>query len=98
MTTSYLMVTKWGGDKIVGHFNLGLVRRVEAQGAKARTMAHQYELQLNNNIDYSIGSGLENLKKSLNENSLRYSVVALPDSQAREYNSYPQWMECEIYH
>jgi hypothetical protein len=99
MTTSYLMVTSWQGEEIIRYptDQKALIRRVEAQGTKARKFAQQYELRLNGGVDYTFSTGRKNLLKSLKEKSDRYSVTAIPDSQAREHNNYPEWMECKVY-
>jgi hypothetical protein len=94
MAESYLIVTKWKGTEIIKHHIPELIRRVEAQGKKARELGNQYEIKLNNGIDYTDHT---NLMKSLNENTERYSVCSLPYSQARKYSDFMSWYECGIF-
>ena len=97
---SYLIVTKWKGDKII-HSNdpetFALIKRIEAQGAKARKMATAYALQLNNGVSYGINDGRHNLMDALVNDKEYYTVCAIPDSQAREYGNYMSFEECEIF-
>ncbi len=97
---SYLIVTKWKGDKII-HTNdpvtFALIRRVAAQGAKARRLAIEYAKQLNKGISYGINDGRHNLVSALVNDEEYYTVCAIPDSQAREYNNYLSLEECQVF-
>ena len=97
--TSYLMVTIWQGSNITDQHSkkaIKLIRRVNAFGSKARTLARVYEIGLNNGVDYA--SNKQQLTKAVMDNSItRYSVCAIPDNQAREYNDYMKWENAKYF-
>ncbi len=100
MPTSYLIVTKWKGDTIINSLDevtWKLVRQVQAQGEKARKLARQYAQELNNGIDYTASTGINNLINALNNDTEYYTVVSIPANQAREYNNYLSWENCDTY-
>jgi len=102
MTTSYLLVTKWRGADIISYppgddTVRPLIRKVQAQGSKARKLAELYALQLNGGVDYNLATGLGNLKQALRNDFEYFTVCAIPDSQAREYSSYLSWENCEVF-
>lgn len=97
---NYLLVTKWQGEKVfnsAGDLEYDKFKQVNCQGKKATLLGKQYELELNKGIDFSITTGRDNLLKSLQDNTLRYSVCAIPFSQAREYRNFPDWMDCPLF-
>jgi hypothetical protein len=100
MATSYLIVTKWRGDCIINNndsVTFALIKRVEAQGRQARELGKAYAKKLNGGIDYRLETGGDNLTKALQEDLVYYTVCSIPDSQAREYNSYLSWENCEVF-
>jgi predicted DNA binding CopG/RHH family protein len=86
---SWLLVTEWNNTHDL-KTRFDLVKRVEASGSKAKKLEYEYELELNKNIDYRID---ENLIKAIKEKITRFSVCAIPYSQAREYRNFDNW-EC----
>jgi hypothetical protein len=92
--TSYLIVNQWQGDKLKNQNMPELYKRVELFGKKARVAAEKYETQLNK-ADFNADKNAQ--IKAITENKIWYSVTAIPDSQAREYNSYPSWEDCPIF-
>jgi len=87
MKMSWLMVTEWKVDKAI-KTRFDLIKRIEASGKKADKLGYEYELKLNKNIDYNKE---ENLIKYLKEKLTKFSVCAIPYSQAREYKTFDKW-------
>lgn len=100
MTTSYFIVTKWQGEKIINSndaITFALIRRAEVRGAEARFYAAKYAKELNRGFDFTSTTGRGNLIMALKNDLEYYTVCAIPDSQAREYNNYLSWENCEVY-
>ena len=100
MATSYLIVTKWRGSETTHNHDpevIKLIKQVNAQGAKARTLAAKYALVLNNGIDYSIPTGQANLVNAIKQDLEWYTVCAIPTNQAQEFHSYETFENCEVF-
>jgi hypothetical protein len=95
MTTSYLIVNQWKGDKLEEPNKVSLFRRVNASGAKARKLGVQYAIKLNSGKDFLTNKQAQ--LEAIQNNAVWYSVVAEPDYQAREHRDYLTFMECELF-
>ncbi len=93
--TSYLIVNQWQGDKLNHPNMVERFKRVSVFGAKARSLARQYATELNGGKDFSVDKA-EQLY-AIQNNKEWYTVVAVPDSQARESFNYYDFEKCEFY-
>jgi len=86
MTTYYLMVMDWKDDdpKKQGVPVWDLIRKHECNFKKAKELAVAYSKELNNGIEFSI-------ERFVEKKDVRYSVHAIPYSQAREHINFRQW-------
>jgi len=87
---SYLVVNKWQGDKLTSQAPQlqDLIRLVKCQGKKARDLGVKYQAELNH------GKTMENC---VINNLEWYTVTAIPENQAREYNNFLSWENAPIY-
>ena len=91
--TSYLLVNKWRGASSVETSIIGMTRRVNAFGGKARKLAEAYELQLNGTEMRTDEAKI----KAIKSNAYWFTVCAIPDSQAREHHSFFTFEECPYF-
>ena len=88
---SWLMVTKWEGSKIVDQKCWDKIKRVPNIGSRASYLGHEYELELNEGIDYQAIENMKIFGEALKANKTHYTVCAIPWSQAREYTDFMKW-------
>jgi len=91
---SYLIVNKWQGDKLITPNMVSLYKRVNTHGAKARVLGLAYATKLNG-ADFATDKDAQLV--AVQSNKVWYTVVSVPDSQAREANNYYDFENCEYF-